>query len=295
MNLYEKIDIMDYKMLFDKDDGGIMAYCPECGRETTFKKTKWYEERLKEIQSFTPKINGFYGNPLNIKHESMEAAKKANQEFNNIAKINKIFDYMDNVIVNNDDEEIKKYGQGSILVQEYECCVNSSHRRYDIYYLSNDKIIKIGQYPSEYDTESKEYLDKLKVVCGTSQAREMVKFINKALIMESNGFGIAALVYMRRSFEKLIAISEDKKMLENTGTTMAERIKNNPLLPEQIKENTRLYNIMSEGIHNETEEECMELFKIIKIGFTVLLRKTYEHVQEQKELEELSRVVSSKK
>lgn len=43
MNLYEKIDIMDYKMLFDKDDGGIMAYCPECGRETTFKKTKWYE------------------------------------------------------------------------------------------------------------------------------------------------------------------------------------------------------------------------------------------------------------
>ena len=112
--------------------------------------------------------------------------------------------------------------------------------------------------------------------------------------MESNGLGIPALVYMRRAFERLIAISEDKNKLENTGTTMAERIKNNPLLPEQIKENTRLYNIISEGIHNETEEECMELFKVIKVGFTILLRRTYEHVQEEKELDELSKLVSSK-
>ena len=38
----------------------------------------------------------------------------------------------------------------------------------------------------------------------------------------------------------------------------------------------------------------MELFKVIKIGFTILLRRTYEHVQEEKELDELSKLVSSK-
>ena len=122
----------------------------------------------------------------------------------------------------------------------------------------------------------------------------MIKFINKALIMQSNGLGIQALVYMRRAFERLIAISEDKNELKNTGTTMAERIKNNHLLPVEIKENSRLYNIISEGIYNETEEECMQLFKLIKVEFTISLRKTYEYVQELKEMEKLKKLVSSK-
>lgn len=33
-----------------------------------------------------------------------------------------------------------------------------------------------------------------------------VKFINKTLIMESNGLGIPKLVYMRMAFERLIDI-----------------------------------------------------------------------------------------
>lgn len=102
------------------------------------------------------------------------------------------------------------------------------------------------------------------------------------------------MVYMRRAFERLIAISEDKNELKNTGTTMAERIKNNHLLPVEIKENSRLYNIISEGIYNETEEECMQLFKLIKVEFTISLRKTYEYVQELKEMEKLKKLVSSK-
>ena len=268
MTLYDSIDVDDYKKLLTNDNG-FMSYCPNCGRETTFKRSEWYDKRISKVEW-----------ELEIEGENVDRYE--------IMKW--LFGY-DEI-----DDEKQFYNRGALLIKEYECGLNSNHRKYEIFYKDNEanKIIKIAQYPSEYDTGSKEYLDRLKAVCGTKEAREMVKFINKALIMESNGFGIPALVYMRRAFERLIAISEDKNKLENTGTTMAERIKNNPLLPEQIKENTRLYNIISEGIHNETEEECMELFKVIKVGFTILLRRTYEHVQEEKELDQLSKLVSSK-
>lgn len=272
MNLYEKIDTKDFKNLLT-DDESFMSYCPNCARETTFKRSKWYELKRMRIKLV----------------DSRYIPDGYNYEDSSGSMLTEMFRYEQRQ--NGNDKN-----SGTLFVKEYECCINNNHRKYEIFYrdIENDKIIKIGQYPSEYDTGSKEYLDKLKAVCGTKEAREMVKFINKALIMESNGLGIPALVYMRRAFERLISISEDKNELKNTGTIMAERIKNNPLLPIDIKENSRLYNIISEGIHNETEEECMELFKVIKVGFTILLRKTYEHVQEQKEMEELKRLISSK-
>lgn len=272
MNLYEKIDTKDFKSLLI-DDESFMSYCPNCARETTFKRSKWYSLRSIRIKLL----------------DSSYIPARYNNEDNSESILTEMFRYEQRQ--NENDKE-----SGTLFVKEYECCINNNHRKYEIFYrdIENDKIIKIGQYPSEYDTGSKEYLDKLKAVCATREAREMVKYINKALIMESNGLGIPALVYMRRAFERLIAISEDKNELKNTGTTIAERIKSNPLLPIEIKENSRLYNIISEGIHNETEEECMELFKVIKVGFTILLRKTYEHVQEQKEMEELKKLISSK-
>ena len=278
MNLYEKIDAKDFKSLLT-DDKSFMSYCPNCARETTFKRSEWYSLISNSIE-----LTKCSYIPGGVNRDNSESILKEMFRYNERQSggITSIIPAMDN--------------KGTLFIKEYECCINKNHRKYEIFYrdIENDKIIKIGQYPSEYDTGNKEYLDKLKAVCGTKEAREMVKFINKALIMESNGLGIPALVYMRRAFERLIAISEDKNELKNTCTKMAERIKNNPLLPVEIKENSRLYNLISEGIHNETEEECMELFRLIKVGFTILLRKTYEHVQEQKEMEELKKLVSSK-
>ena len=62
--------------------------------------------------------------------------------------------------------------------------------------------------------------------------------------MESEGYGIPALLYMRRAFEMLITISEGKSKLKKSNETMAKRIKNNSLLPEQIKSDKRIYNII---------------------------------------------------
>lgn len=262
MNLYEKIDIENYKDLLDENDRSFMAYCPECGKDTTFQRSEYYEKVRRGINfMLNPQIPG------QIRNEDTRSNVK--------------------IVFNTNSNDM--YG---LYIQEYKCCVNNSHRRYNIYQKCGGKIFKIGQYPSEVDNGGNEYLDKVKSICTNKEAKEIVRYIKTALTMESYGYGIASLLYMRRAFEQLIAISEGKESNDNTGTTMKDRIKNNQYLPKVIKENARVYNVISEGIHNQTEEECMELFKVIKAGVIILIVKTYAHVEEEKTLAELGITLS---
>lgn len=262
MNLFENIDVSNYKNLLSKDDESFMSYCPECGRETTFERSNTYNKRRSLIDvvksSYLP--DGISMSTSQI-ISNMFSTGRAENDF-------------------------------KLYIQEYECCVNRSHKNYDIYKICNDKIVKIGQYPSEIDNGNNEYLDKVKKICNSKEAREIVKYIRTALIMESYGYGIASLLYIRRAFEQLIVISEGKDRNDNTGIIMKDRIKNNKYLPDIIKGNAKVYNVISEGIHNQTEEECMELFKVIKAGVIILISKTYAHVEEEKTLEELGLTLS---
>lgn len=258
MNLYEMVDVRKYTDLID--DKSFMAYCPICERETTFERSEYYKDKIIGVKS---KL--FFDNV----DESAE------------------MDYWIADMFNVDNEKCC-----SLFIQEYECCVNREHKKYNIYHKYEDKIIKIGQYPSEIDNGSNQYLDKVKKICTNKEAKEIVKYIKTALTMESYGYGIASLLYMRRAFEKLISISEGNEELENTSEKMKERIKRNQYLPDVIKKNARVYNVISEGIHNQTEEECMELFKVIKAGVIILIGKTYAHVEEERTLAELGITLS---
>ncbi|GEM_PF-3092796 len=264
MNLYEKIHVSNYKKLLDEDDKSFMAYCPECESEVTFQRSGYYNKVKQYIE-----FNRHQYIPGSGQTEDLEST----------------ISYMFN-------SGGKKDQVGGLYIQEYECCVNRNHRKYNIYHKYDDKIIKIGQYPSEADNGSNEYLDKVKAICDKKEAKEISKYIKIALIMESYGYGIASLLYMRRAFEILIATSEGKDRNDNTGVTMRDRIKNNQYLPKVIKENARVYNVISEGIHNQTEEECIELFKVIKAGVIILISKTYAHVEEERTLAALGVTLS---
>ncbi|MFQ9674671.1 MAG: hypothetical protein ACLRZT_15125, partial [Clostridium paraputrificum] len=211
MNLYEKINLVDYKNLLVEDDISFMSYCPECGRETTFERSIAYDERRRYITA----ISSNYASVTGVAFDNTESIIST---MFSAGKGDEVFD---------------------LYIQEYECCVNHSHKKYNIYKKCDDKIIKIGQYPSEVDNGSNEYLDKVKKICTNKEAKEIVNYIKTALIMESYGYGIASLLYMRRAFEQLISISEGKDRNDNTGTTMKDRIKNNKYLPDIIKGNAK--------------------------------------------------------
>lgn len=262
MNLYEEINIENHNMLLSGDKN-FMAYCPHCNKETTFKRSEWYDSNRKRIDIIQE---------THEEHEIQEAI------------LNHMFCcYEYHQFIKNDNRK------DGLFIQEYECCMNNKHKTYNIYIINDNKIIKIGQYPSDVD-KSIILAKEIQNVCSNNEIKELRRYFKTALVMESYGYGIAGLLYLRRAFEKMIAISENKIKFNNIGMTMKERIKKNPLLPKEIKDNSRIYNVISEGIHNETEEECIDLFKIIKSGLIILIHKTYAYIEEQKELEKLLKI-----
>jgi hypothetical protein len=104
----------------------------------------------------------------------------------------------------------------------------------------------------------------------------------KAVVCLSNGYGIAAFAYLRRIIEAnvqklIILLTEDIKSTDSNpgmlaaldelarkGTSMTEKITfANKALPEYLKPNGlnplgQLYKVLSEGVHELSDEDCLE-------------------------------------
>jgi hypothetical protein len=135
--------------------------------------------------------------------------------------------------------------------------------------------LKIGQWPSVADFQIPQ-AEKYRKILGREQYKEFTRGIGIA----ANGVGIGSFVYLRRVFENLIeeahtkAQAEDKKFTneEYLKARMDEKIKMvRHYLPEFLVENRSLYAILSTGIHELTEDECLQYFETVKIGIEQIL------------------------
>lgn len=109
----------------------------------------------------------------------------------------------------------------------------------------------------------------------------------KAVVCLSHGYGIAAFAYFRRIIEKNIfklidllleevkSSESDLKIIESLTelrkeSPMSDRIKvANEALPEYLKPDGlnplgKLYQVLSEGVHNLSDEECLKRANIVK-------------------------------
>ena len=116
----------------------------------------------------------------------------------------------------------------------------------------------------------------------------------KAVDCLSNGYGIAAFAYFRRVVENNInglldLVQEDAKFSgEDTQVTaaLAELRKNSPmnkrieianhalpkhLNPDGLNPLGRLYQVLSEGVHNFSEEECLKKAKETSVCLAYLV------------------------
>ncbi len=103
----------------------------------------------------------------------------------------------------------------------------------------------------------------------------------KAVVCLANGYGIAAFAYMRRIIENNIgellnmlqedikSTSTDQSLLNKlselkSNTPMSDKIKvannaiPNYLIPSGLNPLGRLYQVLSEGVHNDSDESCLE-------------------------------------
>jgi hypothetical protein len=140
---------------------------------------------------------------------------------------------------------------------------------------------KIGQIPSIADLHISQIKDYNKVL-----PKEKLKEFTKAIGLAANGVGIGSFVYLRRIFEFLIEEAHIKAQKEESWdesvynkSRMNEKIgilKNE--LPEFLVEHKEIYGILSKGIHELEEQECLVHFVPVRTGIEMILDdKIIEH------------------
>ncbi|MCH7954372.1 MAG: short-chain dehydrogenase [Candidatus Marinimicrobia bacterium] len=206
---------------------------------------------------------------------------------------------VDNVHYSNlDDFANHKSGLIEII---YECARESSHI-YHTYFIIEGKIIqKIGQFPSIADFQIPQ-VEKYRKVLGKEQLKEFTVAIG----LKAHGVGIGSFVYIRRIFENLIdqahnlAKSEIKDFSEDIylNSRMDKKIiMLKDFLPVFLVENRILYAILSKGIHELSEEECLLYFDTVKIVIEQILDEKYiqnERASKIKESEKAINILHSK-
>lgn len=249
--IYNKNIILEHELTKFKDlvrrTFKLIAYCPTCKRELVFNANK-------ELSSKPPTVGGVP------------------------EVINVTYSYLN---------------KPATLI--FECSNDNSHKMvFFILLLKNPNsdeyvFMKIGQFPSMADIEfaRKEKYKSYQKVLG-SQMQEFTKAIGLA----SHGVGNGSFVYLRRIFESLIEETHKKAKNEqgwdeDTYSRMRMEDKIKALanyLPSPLVNDYQLYGILSKGIHELTEQDCLDYFPVVKMGIELILDDILENLEKQEKL-----------
>ena len=173
---------------------------------------------------------------------------------------------------NHKQEDFKDYLNKRYALT-YICARESKH--YISFYLTvtTDKVIKIGQYPSVADLVIPE-IAKYKSVLD----KQFLEF-SKGVGLFAHGVGIGSFVYLRRVIEKLV-FDKYEQFSDELGVTSEEFVnfkfdvkiaKLSNHLPLVLVKNKNVYGILSKGVHELSEDECLRMFPFIKAGIELIL------------------------
>jgi len=116
----------------------------------------------------------------------------------------------------------------------------------------------------------------------------------------AQGIGVGSYVYLRRIIERLIekakcnaieagTISEEQYL----QSKVVERIKLlKGYLPDILSENTVIYGIISKGIHELSEQDCIEFFPVLQECIFMILQKWDEERKRAETEKQLSSALS---
>lgn len=157
---------------------------------------------------------------------------------------------------------------------EFECQRDHEHIYHFYFKVLDDKIMKIGQYPSIADIELHK-IDKYR-----SLLKDDYRDFSKAIGLFSHGVGAGSYVYLRRIFENLINQQKDIALTKDPSLSeekFKEKRMNEKILyikehlPDLLVENRNIYSILSKGIHELSEGDCLEMFPKLELGIEIIL------------------------
>lgn len=156
-------------------------------------------------------------------------------------------------------------------------------------FMSEDEkqVAKIGQAPSLATIQFADVTDKYKDVLS----KQDLFMLKRAIGLAAHGTGIGSYVYLRRILEDLIweTYRANKVSLGLSEEEFApKRIKEKiqvlkRYLPSSMAKLTPLYGIISKGIHELSEEECLAYFDTMKLAIELILKQKIQQKQEAEE------------
>lgn len=178
----------------------------------------------------------------------------------------------------------------------YTCLRKDEHVLTFYFRIDNFKVQKVGQYPSMADLNTYD-VKKYAPVLGKQQYSDL----RKAIGLASHGIGIGSFVYIRRIFEDLVenakVHAEEKKAInieEYKACRMNDKIQMlDKFLPPFLVEHRKIYGILSKGIHELTEEECLNAFAIVKVGIEIILDEHLEEKARQAKINAISKAINN--
>jgi hypothetical protein len=167
------------------------------------------------------------------------------------------------------------------------CSRVKKHQLYFLFQVNGRTMQKIGQFPSlatlnMFDVRS--YSSVLN--------KETFRELTKAIGLAAHGVGIGSFVYLRRIFENLVEEAHKAALVSASWdedaysrSRMGEKILQlEHLLPKFLVENRQMYGILSKGIHELTETECLAAFPVVKLGIEIILDAKIRSLEQQKKL-----------
>ncbi|EJF48895.1 hypothetical protein YS9_2278 [Enterococcus sp. C1] len=198
--------------------------------------------------------------------------------------------------ISNNLEAFYKFNSGSHSIQ-FSCQRDFTHRYTFNFLIKDYTIYKIGQYPSIADLELPAIQKYRKILSSDYQ------YFSKAIGLFANGIGIGSFVYLRRIFENLIYESRDLAVQTDpedfdietfNRSKMIEKIKQlgTDYLPEFVVNNRSIYGIISKGIHELSEDDCKEIFPVMKLSIELILDEKLAQIQKEQRVQEAQRAIS---
>lgn len=183
--------------------------------------------------------------------------------------------------------ELQKYVfSNRFFTVEFYCTHKHEHRIAFCFAVHDMQLTKIGQYPSISDF-SLPGIKKYRKVLTKEKMSEFTRAIN----LFSHDIGIGSFVYLRRIFENFIFEAYQEAVKENKWTEddfitmrMEDKILSlKEYLPDFLVENRTIYSILSKGIHELSEEECLKYFHAVRGAIELVLEeKIAETIKEEK-------------
>lgn len=180
-----------------------------------------------------------------------------------------------------------------IMCFSFTYAMDDSHHLDYIVRTDGNAMVKIGQFPSVADLTFPE-LDEFKKDIDKFSRKEL----RRAIGLHAQGIGAGSYVYLRRIFERILETAKGRAEQDKTvdlsnyeSKRVSEKVKLlREYLPEMINSNPVIYGIVSKGIHELSEDECIKYFPILQDAIFMILR---QWAQKRKEQETIKKIETS--